>query len=72
MRVLVPITELVTTELMTTELVTMENLFVFQEGYAWQDVLDGVYDADGRVSYQIGGGLKGFGHPHRRERSAHD
>jgi acetyl-CoA C-acetyltransferase len=41
------------TELVTTELVTMENLFVFQEGRAWRDVLDGVYDADGRVPCRI-------------------
>lgn len=45
-----------------TELVIVENLFVFQEGYAWQDVHDGVYDADGRVSCLIDGGLKCFGY----------
>lgn len=41
----------------------MENLFVFQEGHAWRDVLEGVYDADGRVPCQIDGGVKFFGHP---------
>lgn len=46
-----------------TELVIMENLFVFQEGYAWRDVLDGVYDADGRAPCQIDGNLKCFGYP---------
>lgn len=45
-----------------TELLTMENLFVFQEGYAWRDVLDGIYDADGRVPCQMDDGLKCFGH----------
>jgi len=49
-----------------TELVTMENLFVFQKGRAWRDVLDGVYDADGSVPCQIDGGLKCFGHPTAR------
>jgi acetyl-CoA C-acetyltransferase len=33
------------------------------EGHAWKDVLDGVYDADGRIPCQIDGGLKCFGHP---------
>lgn len=46
-----------------TELVTMEDLFLSDEGKAWRDVLDGVYDADGRTPCQIDGGLKGFGHP---------
>lgn len=36
---------------------------MFQEGRAWRDVLDGVYDADGRVPCQIDGGLKCFEHP---------
>jgi acetyl-CoA C-acetyltransferase len=46
-----------------TELVTMEDLQFSAEGKAWRDVLDGVYDADGRVPCQIDGGLKCFGHP---------
>ena len=46
-----------------TELVTMEDLGLSDEGKAVQDVLDGVFDADGRVPCQIDGGLKCFGHP---------
>ncbi len=46
-----------------TELVTMEDLFISPEGGAVKDVMDGFYDADGRVPCQIDGGLKCFGHP---------
>ncbi len=46
-----------------TELVTMEDLGVSNDGEAWKDVLDGVFDADGRIPCQIDGGLKCFGHP---------
>jgi acetyl-CoA C-acetyltransferase len=46
-----------------TELVTMEDLGVSDDGHAWRDVLDGVFDADGKVPCQIDGGLKCFGHP---------
>ncbi len=46
-----------------TELVTMEDLFISEEGKGWKDVLDGFYDADGKVPCQIDGGLKCFGHP---------
>jgi acetyl-CoA C-acetyltransferase len=46
-----------------TELVTMEDLFLSDEGRGWRDVLDGVYNADGRIPCQIDGGLKCFGHP---------
>lgn len=46
-----------------TELVTMEDLGVSESGRAWQDVLDGVFDADGALPCQIDGGLKCFGHP---------
>jgi acetyl-CoA C-acetyltransferase len=46
-----------------TELVTMEDLFLSEEGQGWKDVLDGVFDADGKVPCQIDGGLKCFGHP---------
>jgi len=41
----------------------MEDLGVSEEGAAWRDVLDGAFDADGRVPCQIDGGLKCFGHP---------
>lgn len=46
-----------------TELVTMEDLFISQDGRAVHDVLDGYYDADGKMPCQIDGGLKCFGHP---------
>jgi acetyl-CoA C-acetyltransferase len=46
-----------------TELVTMEDLGLSDEGRAVYDVLDGVFDADGRQPCQIDGGLKCFGHP---------
>lgn len=46
-----------------TELVTMEDLQISPEGGAVKDVLDGFYDADGKVPCQIDGGLKCFGHP---------
>jgi len=46
-----------------TELVTMEDLGLSAEGRAVYDVLDGAFDADGRIPCQIDGGLKCFGHP---------
>lgn len=46
-----------------TELVLMEDLGLSEEGKAIDDVLDGRYDADGRIPCQIDGGLKCFGHP---------
>ncbi len=46
-----------------TELVTMEDLGVSDDGNAWKDVMEGVFDADGRLPCQIDGGLKCFGHP---------
>ncbi len=46
-----------------TELVTMEDLGLSEEGRAIGDVLDGFYDAQGKVPCQIDGGLKCFGHP---------
>jgi acetyl-CoA C-acetyltransferase len=46
-----------------TELVTMEDLFISKDGKAVKDVLDGVFDANGKVPCQIDGGLKCFGHP---------
>ncbi len=46
-----------------TELVAMEDLGVSEPGNAWKDVLDGVFDADGKIPCQIDGGLKCFGHP---------
>jgi len=46
-----------------TELVTMEDLGISAEGRAINDILDGFYDASGKVPCQIDGGLKCFGHP---------
>lgn len=46
-----------------TELVTMEDLHVSQPGGAVKDVMDGFFDADGKIPCQIDGGLKCFGHP---------
>ncbi|MDD5174851.1 MAG: acetyl-CoA acetyltransferase [Sterolibacterium sp.] len=46
-----------------TELVTMEDLYFSPEGGAVKDVMDGFYDADGKLPCQIDGGLKCFGHP---------
>ena len=46
-----------------TELVTMEDLHISERGRAWRDVLDGVYDLDGKTPCQVDGGLKCFGHP---------
>lgn len=46
-----------------TELVVMEDLLLSEQGRAINDVMDGVYDADGSIPCQIDGGLKCFGHP---------
>jgi len=46
-----------------TELITMEDLHISERGKGPKDVLDGFYDADGKVPCQIDGGLKCFGHP---------
>ncbi|PCM43298.1 acetyl-CoA acetyltransferase [Marinobacter sp. ANT_B65] len=46
-----------------TELVTMEDLQLSDDGQAVWDVLNGDFDADGRIPCQIDGGLKCFGHP---------
>lgn len=46
-----------------TELVTMEDLGVSRDGEAVKDILDGFYDADGKLPCQTDGGLKCFGHP---------
>jgi acetyl-CoA C-acetyltransferase len=41
----------------------MEDLGLSADGGAVRDVLDGVFDADGKIPCQIDGGLKCFGHP---------
>jgi acetyl-CoA C-acetyltransferase len=46
-----------------TELVLMEDLGFSDPGSAWQDVLDGAFQLDGRLPVNTDGGLKSFGHP---------
>ena len=46
-----------------TELVTLEDLQLSPEGGVIKDIMDGFYDADGKIPSQIDGGLKCFGHP---------
>lgn len=46
-----------------TELVTMEDLHISPPGGAVKDVMDGFYNAGGKIPCQIDGGLKCFGHP---------
>ena len=46
-----------------TELVTYEDLQISPRGGAAKDIMEGFYDADGRIPCQIDGGLKCFGHP---------
>jgi acetyl-CoA C-acetyltransferase len=46
-----------------TELVTLEDLHISERGRAVTDILDGVYDRDGKIPCQVDGGLKCFGHP---------
>jgi len=46
-----------------TELVTMEDLQLTGEGKGVTAVLDGDFDAEGKLPCQIDGGLKCFGHP---------
>jgi acetyl-CoA C-acetyltransferase len=62
-----PATELDLTEVhdcfSITELVTMEDLELSPIGRAVHDILDGNFDAEGRLPCQIDGGLKCFGHP---------
>ena len=46
-----------------TELVTMEDLHISERGQAYKDVMDGMFDRDGKTPCQVDGGLKCFGHP---------
>lgn len=46
-----------------TELVVMEDLHISPAGGAVRDVMDGFYNAEGKIPCQIDGGLKCFGHP---------
>jgi acetyl-CoA C-acetyltransferase len=46
-----------------TELVLCEDLGFSKRGTAWQDVLEGFFDLEGRLPVNPDGGLKSFGHP---------
>ncbi len=46
-----------------TEAVLMEDLGFSQTGRMVNDILDGVYDRQGKLPVQVDGGLKCFGHP---------
>jgi len=46
-----------------TELVIMEDLGISPPGGAYEDIMSGFYDMDGKIPCQIDGGLKCFGHP---------
>ena len=45
------------------ELVLMEDLGFSKRGGAWQDVMDGFFDLEGKLPVNPDGGLKSFGHP---------
>ena len=46
-----------------TELVIMEDLGISPPGGAYEDIMSGFYDMDGKIPCQMDGGLKCFGHP---------
>lgn len=46
-----------------TEFVTMEDLHISPKGGAYDDVMSGFFDLQGKVPCQVDGGLKCFGHP---------
>jgi acetyl-CoA C-acetyltransferase len=46
-----------------TELVLYEDLGFSKRGTAWQDVMEGFFDLDGKLPVNPDGGLKSFGHP---------
>jgi acetyl-CoA C-acetyltransferase len=46
-----------------TEMVTMEDLHISPKGGAYEDIMSGLFDLDGRIPCQVDGGLKCFGHP---------
>lgn len=46
-----------------TEFVTYEDLHISPKGGAYEDVMNGFYDLQGKLPCQIDGGLKCFGHP---------
>jgi acetyl-CoA C-acetyltransferase len=46
-----------------TELVLYEDLGFSARGTAWQDVIDGFFELEGKLPVNSDGGLKSFGHP---------
>jgi acetyl-CoA C-acetyltransferase len=46
-----------------TELVLYEDLGFSPRGTAWQDVMEGFFDLEGKLPVNPDGGLKSFGHP---------
>ena len=46
-----------------TEMITMEDLHISPLGGAYEDIMSGFYDLNGKVPCQVDGGLKCFGHP---------
>jgi len=46
-----------------TELVLYEDLGFSARGTAWQDVMEGFFDLEGKLPVNPDGGLKSFGHP---------
>jgi acetyl-CoA C-acetyltransferase len=46
-----------------TELVLYEDLGFSKRGTAWQDVMEGFFDLEGKLPVNPDGGLKSFGHP---------
>ncbi len=46
-----------------TEMIIMEDLQISPQGGAYEDIMSGFYDLDGKIPCQVDGGLKCFGHP---------
>ncbi|MBT4510931.1 MAG: acetyl-CoA acetyltransferase [Chloroflexi bacterium] len=46
-----------------TELILMENLGISAPGGAYEDIMSGFFDLNGKIPCQVDGGLKCFGHP---------
>ncbi len=46
-----------------TEMCIMEDLGISPPGGAYEDIMGGFYDLDGKIPCQVDGGLKCFGHP---------
>jgi acetyl-CoA C-acetyltransferase len=46
-----------------TEMITMEDLGISRNGEAYDDIMEGFYDLNGKIPCQVDGGLKCFGHP---------